>query len=974
LRNKRVKASVLCITLIFALALPQTFSVLAGDAEESVVFYENFDGNEVSITNLSDASAIIASEDKTAPGNTALELIGGRDRKFDIPASFTADAPTVFEGKFLRKYGAKKTNYWDLRIYLLCGSESTMLTALGADVYAGENWDVWGSLSVPDMTWMDFKLIITRINTAPLTVSAELFVDGVSFGTISQEIKGDNSKFSGIHIEDVNGASGGSIFLDDLLLYEPTGTPVDVIERIKGGETVSQAELEKALALCGEYADSTLMQQNISMILDYANNNGYHYANTITSSTLSDGDVIYADDFNKAEFDFSLNLLPKKSNVIATISDGVNDISTKAAIKGNKLTVTPDEPLSVGVDYTIAISGVYGIDGEVAIMPVSFRTSLVPKVNIKKGGKYIEGTEIIWDTKEGVNVTARLEKSGGTSIDIINSFRLEGAGSYRLYLVAELQSGKRDEETIEFTVLGQHAPVAENVTVTGNADLGSVLTASYKYKDEEKDEKGVCFHRWLHASSANGEYTEISGACGEGDGFLTYTVGQDDIDSYIKFEVTPVSTSFYSNIGTSVRSKAMVAPFRPVASNLRFDSKPEPEKTIKLLFDYRDENCDAEGEPVYRWYYCDSEGENRTQITEATGKEFVLPTESESGKYICASVIPVSSKEPFEGTEVFSRSLAMPERPVVSDVTIKGTGKTGSIVSGYYKYYDKNGDEESAHSKLEWIDSSGNVIGQGAAFTLAAGMAGMEIAFRVTAVSNFEPAESLPVMSDYITISSGSSGGGGSGGGGSRSSYALSGSNSGSIKAEVNEPDKQPDVPKAKCFEDIENHWGKKYIEALYEAGMIKGVDEKTFAPERTITRAEFLTLLLRSQGKAETSYTGVFEDVKAEDWFSGYVQTAYDLEIISKNASFGPNIAINREQMAKLLSFFIKKEETSELTFNDSDQICVNIKEAAAKVVASGVMLGDEQNNFNPKANATRAEAAAVIYRLIYGEEVKNG
>lgn len=79
-------------------------------------------------------------------------------------------------------------------------------------------------------------------------------------------------------------------------------------------------------------------------------------------------------------------------------------------------------------------------------------------------------------------------------------------------------------------------PKANNVYIIGEPQVGQTLIGDYEYIDPNGDLEGESTFRWLRADTENGEYTAISGATG-----TTYTITEEDIDKYIKFEVTPVS-------------------------------------------------------------------------------------------------------------------------------------------------------------------------------------------------------------------------------------------------------------------------------------------------------------------------------------------------------------------------------------------------------------------------------------------------
>ena len=59
-----------------------------------------------------------------------------------------------------------------------------------------------------------------------------------------------------------------------------------------------------------------------------------------------------------------------------------------------------------------------------------------------------------------------------------------------------------------------------------------------------------------------------------------------------------------------------------------------------------------------------------------------------------------------------------------------------------------------------------------------------------------------------------------------------------------------------KVFTDIADHWAKTDIDYLTAKGIVNGVSDTEFAPEKPVTRAEFLTLVLKALGEDEAKYT----------------------------------------------------------------------------------------------------------------------
>lgn len=212
-------------------------------------------------------------------------------------------------------------------------------------------------------------------------------------------------------------------------------------------------------------------------------------------------------------------------------------------------------------------------------------------------------------------------------------------------------------------------------------------------------------------------------------------------------------------------------------------------------------------------------------------------------------------------------------------------------------------------------------------------------------------------------------GGGSSSGGGASSGGASSG---GFASANLGDIAVVPTVPVIPVeFTDIEGHWGEDYIVKLSEMGIVKGDGEK-FYPDNFITRAEFVTMVTRAIDLEVSRYKGGFSDVAANDWHAMYVQTALDNGLIAEDTLFRPNDNIVREEMTKIIvSAAEDKGVTSSWNtnidkFSDYEAISDWAADYVRKAYNLGLVKGDENGYFNPRANATRAEAAAMIYRLI--------
>lgn len=183
-----------------------------------------------------------------------------------------------------------------------------------------------------------------------------------------------------------------------------------------------------------------------------------------------------------------------------------------------------------------------------------------------------------------------------------------------------------------------------------------------------------------------------------------------------------------------------------------------------------------------------------------------------------------------------------------------------------------------------------------------------------------------------------------------------------------------------KTFSDVgENYsWAKDEIEFLAGKGIINGTENNKFEPGRNITRAEFITLLVKALDlKAEVD--GNFKDVSENAYYYEPVGIAKKLGITTGigNDLFNPNAEITRQDMMvicvnalKISKNYEPRGTDSDLdNFIDRDQISSYAVEPVASLVKEGIISG-YGNAVNPKGNATRAETAVIMYKIYMFEE----
>ena len=176
-------------------------------------------------------------------------------------------------------------------------------------------------------------------------------------------------------------------------------------------------------------------------------------------------------------------------------------------------------------------------------------------------------------------------------------------------------------------------------------------------------------------------------------------------------------------------------------------------------------------------------------------------------------------------------------------------------------------------------------------------------------------------------------------------------------------------------FTDINGHWAKEHILFTVSRGLFSGTSKTTFSPNTTLTRGMFVTALGRLAGIDPADYkNGKFTDVKSNAYYAPYVNWAASKGIVNGTGAttFAPDNKITREQMAVIMKNYADKmgysipKTLEAVTFADNAQISSWAKDAVKTMQQTGVLSGKANNLFDPKGNATRAEAATVLHRFV--------
>lgn len=178
-------------------------------------------------------------------------------------------------------------------------------------------------------------------------------------------------------------------------------------------------------------------------------------------------------------------------------------------------------------------------------------------------------------------------------------------------------------------------------------------------------------------------------------------------------------------------------------------------------------------------------------------------------------------------------------------------------------------------------------------------------------------------------------------------------------------------------FADVKNGaWYADAVTTVYEAGIMEGKGDGRFVPNASMTRAELVTVLCRLSGdnSAGKGTALTFTDTKKNAWYADSVAWAVEAGIVAgyEDNTFKPNRPILRQELAKMFVAFLEYMslplEGTALTesFSDSSAFPKWASQYIETLRKTGLIGGDTAGNFKPKSDASRAEIATVITRLL--------
>ena len=202
-------------------------------------------------------------------------------------------------------------------------------------------------------------------------------------------------------------------------------------------------------------------------------------------------------------------------------------------------------------------------------------------------------------------------------------------------------------------------------------------------------------------------------------------------------------------------------------------------------------------------------------------------------------------------------------------------------------------------------------------------------------------------------------GSGGSGGGGSS-------------PGKQNSTDGDTQESGTSAFTDVSSaHWAYGDIAYLVQKEIISGMGDGSFAPDSSITRAEYVKILASAFPMEKLADEIQFGDVNKTDWYYEYIAKASKAGIVTGDGTgFKPNASITRQDAAvmlyRVLNHLGVNMEEAENAATDSGDVSTYALKAVNSLYGAGILSGMADGRFMPKTNITRAQAAAIVARVL--------
>lgn len=221
----------------------------------------------------------------------------------------------------------------------------------------------------------------------------------------------------------------------------------------------------------------------------------------------------------------------------------------------------------------------------------------------------------------------------------------------------------------------------------------------------------------------------------------------------------------------------------------------------------------------------------------------------------------------------------------------------------------------------------------------------------------------------------GSGGGNGGGSGGSGGSYVGGSNSSGGspVIGTTTAPIITPSTSNKNAFVDMSDaKWAEIAVNAMYEKGIVSGDGDGNFRPNDSVTREEFVKMIIVAAGLHNGTANCEFSDLQTSSWAYSYIASAVNNGVVNgvSETEFGLGQTLTRQDMAVICARTLSKVKAisairEDVVFSDEADISDYAKESIHSLYSAEMINGMGDGSFAPKAIATRAQAAQMIYNL---------
>ena len=164
-------------------------------------------------------------------------------------------------------------------------------------------------------------------------------------------------------------------------------------------------------------------------------------------------------------------------------------------------------------------------------------------------------------------------------------------------------------------------------------------------------------------------------------------------------------------------------------------------------------------------------------------------------------------------------------------------------------------------------------------------------------------------------------------------------------------------VDNSKTFDDTQKHWSRDEVNFVASRELFNGVGGSSFGVNEPMTRGMVNTVLARLAGVDTTPKDG-------QKWYEVGTEWAKANGITDGT---NPEASVTREQLAAMLYRYAGSSAVNgELSFADVDHVSGYAKDALLWAVQNGIMNGVDNEHIAPRAEAQRAQVAAMMARYL--------